>query len=401
MQRALPNRGARFERFVLKLIQHEGDDQGQPRSIRCFLAFLKALSNVFTGITRLRSWLYETGLNSRFPLGCQVISVGNVTVGGTGKTPVVEILARTLLEEGRSVAILSRGYRKKEKSFWERLFHSEALSPPRVVSDGKRVLLDSELSGDEPFMLASNLPGVVVLVDKNRVKSGRYAIRQFGCDVLILDDGFQYMKLKHSHEIVLVDSTNPFGNGHLLPRGILREDARNIKRADFIFITKAEGDTEILRARLRKMNDKAEIAECRHRPRFYKNAFTGEILPLESIEGMKVVTLSGIAAPMGFEKSVTKMGGRILSRERYPDHYRYKAQDIIDVINEADELGVDAILTTEKDAVRLPRLEYPKVPIYYMRMDIEITKGFDNFRQCIDRICMNEPHSEVGVARRQ
>lgn len=389
MQRALPTRRARMERFLLRLIQHEGDDQGQPRSVRWLLGLLEGASRIFSGITRLRAWLYETGLARRFPLGCQVISVGNVTVGGTGKTPVVEILARTLKEEGRNVAILSRGYRKKEKPFLQRLFGGEAMAPPRVVSNGERVLLDSELSGDEPFMLASNLPGVAVLVDKNRVKAGRYAIRHFGCDVLILDDGFQYMKLKHSHEIVLVDSTNPFGNGHLLPRGILREPAANIRRADFIFITKSDGHTEALRARLRRMNDRAEIAECRHRPRYYKNAFTGEVLPLEAVSGMKVVTLAGIAAPMSFENAVSGMGARILARERYPDHFRYRAQDIIDVINAADELGAQAILTTEKDAVRLPRLEYPKVPIFYMRMDIEIIKGFDNFRQCVNRICMD------------
>ena len=378
-----------MERFLLRLIQHEGDDQGQPRSVRWLLGLLEGASRIFSGITRLRAWLYETGLARRFPLGCQVISVGNVTVGGTGKTPVVEILARTLKEEGRNVAILSRGYRKKEKPFLQRLFGGEAMAPPRVVSNGERVLLDSELSGDEPFMLASNLPGVAVLVDKNRVKAGRYAIRHFGCDVLILDDGFQYMKLKHSHEIVLVDSTNPFGNGHLLPRGILREPAANIRRADFIFITKSDGHTEALRARLRRMNDRAEIAECRHRPRYYKNAFTGEVLPLEADYGMKVVTLAGIAAPMSFENAVSGMGARILARERYPDHFRYRAQDIIDVITAADELGAQAILTTEKDAVRLPRLEYPKVPIFYMRMDIEIIKGFDNFRQCVNRICMD------------
>ena len=378
-----------MERFLLRLIQHEGDDQGQPRSVRWLLGLLEGASRIFSGITRLRAWLYETGLARRFPLGCQVISVGNVTVGGTGKTPVVEILARTLKEEGRNVAILSRGYRKKEKPFLQRLFGGEAMAPPRVVSNGERVLLDSELSGDEPFMLASNLPGVAVLVDKNRVKAGRSAIRHFGCDVLILDDGFQYMKLKHSHEIVLVDSTNPFGNGHLLPRGILREPAANIRRADFIFITKSDGHTEALRARLRRMNDRAEIAECRHRPRYYKNAFTGEVLPLEAVSGMKVVTLAGIAAPMSFENAVSGMGARILARERYPDHFRYRAQDIIDVINAADELGAQAILTTEKDAVRLPRLEYPKVPIFYMRMDIEIIKGFDNFRQCVNRICMD------------
>lgn len=388
MQRVVPNRRARLERFILRLIQHEGDDQGQPRPIRALLALLDYASRVFLCIVRLRAWLYEVGLKRRFPLGCQVISVGNVTVGGTGKTPVVEILARTLRDEGRAVAIISRGYRKKEKSFFRRLLDGES-RVPRVVSDGTRVLLGSDMSGDEPFMLASNLPGVVVLVDKNRVKAGRYAIRHYGSDVLILDDGFQYMKLKHSHEIVLVDSTNPFGNGHLLPRGILREPAENIRRADFIFITKSDGGEDVLRARLRRMNPVAEMAECRHRPRYYKNAYSAEILPLEKIAGMKVVTLAGIAAPMGFENSVSKMGGKVLARERYPDHYRYRTQEIINIVNEADELGADAILTTEKDAVRLPHLENPKVPIFYMRMDIEIVSGFDNFRQCVDRICMD------------
>lgn len=388
MQRVVPNRRARLERFILRLIQHEGDDQGQPRPIRALLALLDYASRVFLCIVRLRAWLYEVGLKRRFPLGCQVISVGNLTVGGTGKTPVVEILARTLRDEGRAVAIISRGYRKKEKSFFRRLLDGESRAP-RVVSDGTRVLLGSDMSGDEPFMLASNLPGVVVLVDKNRVKAGRYAIRHYGSDVLILDDGFQYMKLKHSHEIVLVDSTNPFGNGHLLPRGILREPAENIRRADFIFITKSDGGEDVLRARLRRMNPVAEMAECRHRPRYYKNAYSAEILPLEKIAGMKVVTLAGIAAPMGFENSVSKMGGKVLARERYPDHYRYRTQEIINIVNEADELGADAILTTEKDAVRLPHLENPKVPIFYMRMDIEIVSGFDNFRQCVDRICMD------------
>ena len=388
MQRAKPTRNERFERFILRLIQHEGADQGQPRSIRFLLWIFKQFSCVFTAITVTRAWLYETGMFHRFPLGCQVISVGNVTVGGTGKTPVVEILAKTLTEEGRKVAILSRGYRKKEKPLLQRIFNPQT-TPPRVVSDGKRVLLDSELSGDEPFMLANNLPGVVVLVDKDRVKSGRYAIRHFGCDVLILDDGFQYMRLKHTHEIVLVDKTNPFGNGHLLPRGILREPARNIRRADFIFITKSDGDSDALRMQLRKMNPTAEIMECRHRPCYYKNAYSDQVIPLEKIRGMKVVSLAGIAAPMSFENSIRHMGGLLLSCERFSDHYRYRPKDILDVINAADDIGAEAILTTEKDAVRLPRLERPKVPVYYMRMDIEIIKGFDNFKECVSRICFS------------
>ncbi len=379
MKRAEPTRNEMLWRFVERLIRQEGADQGQPKSIRFFLGILNFFSKGYTLAVRVRAWLYDHAFLPQFPLGCQVISVGNVTAGGTGKTPIVEILARTLTEEGRKVAILSRGYRSKKRAVTE--------TQPRVVSDGRHVLLDSEMGGDEPYMLARNLPGVVVLVDKDRVKSGRYAIANFGCDVLVLDDGFQYRRLRHTHEIVLVDSTNPFSNGHLLPRGTLREPAAHIRRADFIFITKSNGDTGILRARLKKLNPRAEITECRHSPKYFKNAYGAEELQLEALKGKKVVALSGIASPQSFEASIMKMGATILSRERFSDHYRYRPQEIINIINNADELGADYILTTEKDAVRLPHLENPKVPVFYMRMEIEILDGYENFRECVKRIC--------------
>ena len=379
MKRAEPTRKEMLWRFFEKLIRQEGADEGQPKSVRFLLAILNFFSKGYTAVVKSRAWLYDNGFMAQFPLGCQVISVGNVTAGGTGKTPVVEILSKTLTEEGRKVAILSRGYRSKKKAITE--------TGPRVVSDGRHVLLDSEMGGDEPFMLASNLPGVAVLVDKDRVKSGRYAVRQFGCDVLILDDGFQYRRLKHTHEIVLVDSTNPFSNGHLLPRGTLREPAKHIRRANFIFITKSNGNTEILRAKIRKMNPTAEITECRHCPKYYKNAYGSDQITLEAIRGKKIVTLAGIASPISFENSIRKMGGTILFTERFSDHYRYRPQEIIDIINNADEAGADYILTTEKDAVRLPHLENPKVPIYYMRMEIEILNGYDNFREFVKKIC--------------
>ena len=387
MSRAEPTRKERLEHFLLRLIQHPGADQGHTRDIRLLLWVLKRFSRLFQAIVQTRLFLYEVGILPRFHLGCQIISVGNVTVGGTGKTPVVEIFARELTAAGRQVAILSRGYRKKEKPFIQRLFLGDQISPPRVVSDGKRILLDSEMSGDEPYMLARNLPGVVVLVDKDRVKSGRYAIKHFGCDMLILDDGFQYQRMKHRHEVVLVDHTNPFGNGHLLPRGILREPAGNIRRANFIFITKSDGNSGELRRRLHTLNPGAEITECRHRPCFFKNAETGAKLELADVAGKQVVVLSGIAAPAGFENSVRQMGARVLVCERFVDHHRYRQQEIIDVVNHAVELGADAILTTEKDAVRLPRIENPRVPIFYLRMDIQILKGYDNFKECVDRIC--------------
>ena len=228
MRKARPNGIERLESYLVKLIQEKGADQDCTPGIRFLLAVLKALSCVFAAVVGIRYLLYRIGFLPRFPLGVQVISIGNVTAGGTGKTPVTEIFARTLASEGRKVAILSRGYRRKEAPFWQRMF-TQVVTPPLVVSDGRHVLLDAATGGDEPYMLASNLPGVAVVVDRNRVKAGRYAIKRLGCDTLILDDGFQYQKLKHSVEVVLVDSTNPFGNGNMLPRGILREPARNLK----------------------------------------------------------------------------------------------------------------------------------------------------------------------------
>ena len=389
MRKAKIRRIERIEHYLIRIIQQPGADQGHPWPIRLLLATLRGLSSAFKGVVLLRLFLYNVGICRRYPLGCQVISVGNITAGGTGKTPVVEIFARELQKSGRKVAILSRGYRKKELPWYQRLFR-EQIEPPRVVSDGKRLLLDSELGGDEPYMLASNLPGVVVLVDKNRVKSGRYAVKRFGCDTLILDDGFQYQKLKHRLEVVLVDKTNPFGNCHLLPRGVLREPVRNLKRGDFIFITKSDGNSEELRTRIRELNKTAEIIECRHRSCYLQNVYTAERVPLEWLKGRTVTSLSGIAVPQSFENSLRTMGARVIYCERYADHHRYHAQEIIDAVNKSADLHADALVTTEKDAVRFPRLETTPLPVFYLRVDIELLNGAENFHDAVEHICFRK-----------
>ncbi|MBP5510879.1 MAG: tetraacyldisaccharide 4'-kinase [Kiritimatiellae bacterium] len=392
MKKTRVRRIERIERYLVRIIQQPGADKGHPFPVRLLLGFLSCVSCLFKGIVATRLFFYRTGILRRFPLGCQVISVGNITAGGTGKTPVVEIFARELQKSGRKVAILSRGYRKKEAPWYQRLF-SEKIEPPRVVSDGRRMLLDSEMGGDEPYMLASNLPGVVVLVDKNRVKSGRYAVKKFGCDTLILDDGFQYLKLQHMLEITLVDKTNPFGNEHMLPRGVLREPVKNIERADYLFITKSDGHSEELRRRLSELNPEAEIIECRHEPRYLKNVYTGEKITLDWLKGRSIGTLSGIAVPQSFEDSLRRMGARVIYCERYADHHRYAAQEIIDALNKTSDMHAEALLTTEKDAVRFPRLETTPVPVYYLRVDIEILKGAENFHEAVQHICFGKRHA--------
>ena len=259
------------------------------------------------------------------------------------------------------------------------------------MSDGRRLLLDSEMSGDEPYMLATNLPDVVVLVDKDRVKSGRYAIRRFGCDTLLLDDGFQYQKLMHRRDIVLVDRTNPFGNGRVLPRGILREPAENIARASFVCITKARGgDTAALRARIRELNPTAGIMECNHDPTCLVDAFTRERSGLDRLRGMKVYAVSGIAAPLSFENSLEKLGATLLERRHFADHHRFSQQETIDIVNRAQEIGADAVVTTEKDAVRMTRIDRRAVPVLFLRIEVKFLDGADEFRRCVNEITFKD-----------
>ena len=388
----------RLERYLVQIIQEPGADENQPFAVNVLLAFLSFVSVVFRAVAGLRALLYRIGAMRRYALGCQVISVGNVTAGGTGKTPVVEIFARELRDAGRKVAILSRGYRKKELPWYRRLASAKQ-PPPRVVSDGRNVLLTAEMGGDEPYMLASNLPGVCVIVDKDRVKAGRWAVKRFGCDTLILDDGFQYHKLRHSLAVCLVDKTNPVGNGRLLPRGILREPASGMSRADFVFITKSDGDSSEVRALVRDFNPDAEIIECRHAPRHLREVYTRRQLPLSWLKGKTLATLSGIAVPQGFENSLRKLGARVVYCGRYADHHRYAAAEICEALNRAADLGADALLTTEKDAVRFPALEKTPVPVYFLRVDIEILSGADNFRQAVDRIVRARPRGDRSGRR--
>ena len=390
MRKARQNSFERLETYLVKLIQEKGADQDQPGSIRVLLGLLKGLSLVFAAMVSARYLLYRVGLLKRYPLGIQVISIGNVTAGGTGKTPVTEIFARTLASEGRKVAILSRGYRRKEAPWWQRLF-TQVIEKPLVVSDGKHVLLDAATGGDEPYMLASNLPGVAVVVDRNRVKAGRYAIKRLGCDTIILDDGFQYQKLKHSIEVVLVDSSNPFGNGNMLPRGVLREPIRHLKRADIIFLTKCRGDVSAVRDEVRKYNTKAEIVECNHAPKILKDVWSREEYPLDWLKGKTTCTLSGIASPKGFENSLRTLGAKVVWCERYADHHRYDSSEVLYALNRSADMGADALVTTEKDAVRFPRLETSPVKCLYLRIAIEILAGGENFTDIINRICFRKP----------
>ena len=378
------------ETFALEVIF----EQRQGRRATALRGVLFILSKAFAVAVKARRFLYDVRILRDSTIGVQVIAIGNLTVGGTGKTPVVEKFARELKDQGRNVAILSRGYRSKPTPLTTRMMNKalfrEDKTPPRVVSDGRSLLLDSESAGDEPYMLASNLRDVVVLVDKDRVKAGLYAIEKFGCDTLLLDDGFQYWKLRgRRHDIVLVDCQQPFGNEHLLPRGTLREPPAHLARASTIFITKSDRQTAALRQRISTLNPEAGIIECVHHPLYFEDVFTGERVGLELVAGRKLASLSGIAQPESFESSLLKLGAELVYSKRFADHHRFTQQEVLNVINRSKKRQAAMVITTQKDAVRFPKLDRRDLPIYFVRVEIQIIRGARDFQECVRQICFH------------
>ena len=338
----------------------------------------RLLSYLFYSVVFFRKKAYSHRWLRGQHVGCSVIVVGNLTVGGTGKTPVVEKLARWLQIKGRKVAVLSRGYKSKKESIlkkiWHWMFHIESY-PPKIVSDGKNCLLPYEKAGDEPLLLAKNLPGVCVVVDKDRVKAGQYAIQHLKCDTLILDDGFQYFQLKGTLYILLMDATYPFGNGHVLPRGILREPLKNMQRAHCILLTKSDQvmptKLKALERFVRRYNKTAPIYPCIHSPKHLKAVFDTTILPLTELRGRRLAAISGIASPKSFENFLKQQGATLVYREHFLDHYHYSKEDLVGFFAKAKEAEAEWVITTEKDAVRLNFMPELNLPFFFLRMEVE------------------------------
>ena len=379
-----------FEQFAIDVIL----DRRYGKRAALLRWFLYGLSWLFRGGVQTRLWLYRRRIIRNHSPACLVISVGNLTVGGTGKTPVVEMFARTLQDRGRRVAILSRGYKSKRPPLLRRLqrkWLGLERSEPRTVHDGTRVLLDSRLSGDEPYMLAKSLGDVIVLVDKDRVRAAKFAVKKYRCDTLILDDGMQYLTLQHRLDVCLIDAQAPFGNEFLLPRGTLREPPRNLQRAHYIFITKSPATgNEALSARLRKYNRTAEIIQTWHEALYLQNLYVpGDRRSLDFLEGQYIAAISGIARPESFEEKLTALGAKLEITKRFADHHRFTDEELEEFSNRCARRDLDAIITTEKDSVRFPsRFEGLKVPVYYLRVEIGILEGQASWDRLVERICV-------------
>lgn len=318
---------------------------------------------------------YRRDIKKAEKMPVPVVSVGNITAGGTGKTPCIMSIASLLLREGRHPAILSRGY----KSGLEK--------KGGIVSDGRKILVSQKAGGDEPYMMAIRLPKVPVLVGKNRNASARKAI-ELGADILLLDDGFQYWKMVKDRDFVLIDATNPFGGGHVIPRGLLREPVSGLKRASLIIMTKSDQaslkNKKAIVEVIRKMNPKAPIIASKHAPQaivpfglWRKGIHKGL---MSTMKGKKAFLVSGIGNPAAFAGTAADAGLLPIDAVSFNDHHVYTEADIEGVEQKALRMKADLILTTEKDAVKLLALRKManlKIPLYVLEIHMIFTeKGY-------------------------
>ncbi|WP_196591359.1 tetraacyldisaccharide 4'-kinase [Pectinatus frisingensis] len=345
---------------------------------------LDIFSFIYEKLVNLKLWLYQSGILKRQSIDCYVISIGNITVGGTGKTPTSQRLAKEISNIGYKVAILNRGYRAK--------WHGDV----GVVSDGRKLLMTASQAGDEAFLLAKNLPDVPVLIGPDRSLTGEYAIENFGVEVAILDDGYQHWQLKRNMDILLVDSINIFGNEHILPRGTLRESLSHLDRADVCLLTKVDQATphsrEYIRKTLSQNNDHALIVESIHNPMGFVEigewsdniGCTGK--KIVEMVGCRIMVVSAIGNPASVEQTLQSIGTIIVESIRFPDHHDYSLDEIAAVMKQAEKRGAEAIVITDKDAVKFPQeiiQEKNRIPIYIISIEIKFKNGAEEFYQYI------------------
>ena len=357
--------------FLNHLFTRITDPDDHAAGITLLRGMLQAPAGLYGAAVRFRNHGYTHGWLHSEQLPVRVISIGGITVGGGGKTPFVRHLARRLAEEGLRVAILSRGYGRRGAGC-------------AIVSDESGVHLSWADAGDEPYLLASTLPGVPVIVGADRVAAGRLTIREFNPAVILLDDAFQHRRLKRDFDIVVLDSVHPDGNGRLLPAGTLREPWCALRRAQMIVLTRVDQSlsVETVRKRIRQIQVDTPIIECAYRPFWYRHLSNGETRPLDQLEGRRVIALSGIANPRSFERTVEHAGATIVRSLTYPDHYPFRRADIHLANQAVVQTRADWIVTTEKDAIRIPG-DSDRSRILSLEIKVQIIRGEESLNKLI------------------
>ncbi|MBI4573559.1 MAG: tetraacyldisaccharide 4'-kinase [candidate division NC10 bacterium] len=366
------NPGAAIRSYSLNSMRSEAPTPGQ-RAWRIVLTM--AAAGYRTGVA-VRAWTFASGLRGVRRLPCPVICVGNLTVGGSGKTPCTIALAQWFQARGRYPGILLRGYGR----------HGSGVT---VAADARADHARWEAVGDEAMLLARHLPGVPVVVGANRFQAGMEALRRFRLDVLLLDDGFQHRQLHRDLDLAMVDATDPFGGGRLLPRGRLREPVSSLGRAHAIILSRSDQASDLpgLRRCLERIAPGVVQILTRHRPSRLTELEGGEERPLSSLQGRRLLAVSGIANPAAFHRTLTALGGVVAGAAAFPDHHPYAPADLSQVARAAHEVRAELVVTTEKDAVRMPVAPTPEAasapPIRVLEVELEVTEGTDSLERLL------------------
>jgi tetraacyldisaccharide 4'-kinase len=345
-----------------------------PAGGAALLGPLALAEGLFRAAAAVRGALYDRGLLAAARAGAPVVSVGNLAVGGAGKTPVALAVAERLRARGRRVAVLSRGYGASRRDL-------------RVVSDGARTLLGAREAGDEPALLARRLPGAAVLCGPRRADLARVAVRDLGADALVLDDGFQHRALARDLDAVVLDAADPFGNGRLLPRGPNREGPAALARAGLVWLSRADRASPEGLERLRRLaraRTGRDPVESIHAPLDLADGTLSRSLgPAAALRGERVVLLCGLARPAGFRRTLEELGAEVVGERIFPDHHPFTPDEIEDALRAADA-GRARLATTEKDAVRLGAAQAADPRIVVVRIEARVVRGGEELERALD-----------------
>jgi tetraacyldisaccharide 4'-kinase len=340
--------------------------QTDPLLLPLSLGLLPA-SLIYAGAQRVRQALYRRGWLPVRKLNRPVISVGNLTLGGTGKTPLVIRIVELLRNQGRRPAVLSRGYR------------GDADAPVNVVCDGSGILLGPEAAGDEPVLIAQRFGAAVpVLTGPDRFLTGQYAIEQLGADVLILDDGFQHSSLHRDCNILMLDGQEPFGNGRVFPAGPLREPLSAIARADLICLTN-NSSGPVCSALLPWIENRPMVT-VGFQPTAVLRLDGKESSEPDSLRGRRILAFCGIARPQRFRATLEGLGARVTAFREFPDHHRWSDAELERLQHETRTTGAECLVVTEKDAVKLATRAFG-LPVFVLRLGLKFHAGERNLTE--------------------
>ena len=348
-------------------------------------AGLSALSVGYRAALRIRDLAYRGGLLRTERLPCAVVSVGNLTLGGSGKTPTVELVVCTLRDLGAVPAVVSRGYGRVSRGV-------------RVVADREGIRADVRTAGDEPRLLAERLPGVVVVVGENRYEAGRVAVEQHGATALVLDDGFQHRTLAKDLEILVVQARAPWGNARVFPRGMLREPLAALVRAHAVVVTNPTDAARVdaVATTVRRFNPTAPVLAASYHYRDAIETGSGRRAPVTELSGRRLMAFAGLGSPRGFADTLDAVGVQRAGLVEFPDHHWFTASDLRELAHDARAAGAEGLITTEKDWIRLRDLPPLPLPLWVLPVRLALESGHEVWQRLLAGVLAAAP---LGGAR--